>query len=532
MTSASGSLSAQVISGRTASCTSFDHAISTDICLSTLLASVHSRDELTSEDKELNNSSADDLPSTFSAQSQPVSPEQEHHLPPDASSSFTSAQPSVEASPNYHLHSVPCPPFPRRSPRETKHVSDRLLKSPSTPSPFDNSRCETKRVSRGLPQTPSAPCSTNKNQCQQKRKRNHAVDIEPLAPSQAPSSLSPPPASSSEKKLEALDRRPFLEDDAEFKQRYNNKRRRIQRQEQAALKGVTRGHKLAFKKYVLPAKSQETAPHSEELPFASGGYLAIDNTFHGAQVRRGSERMKAEGFRLVTSEDGMSIPLTDGENHIMACVFYGGNSKSYRDSAQIMTDAILDTGKRTQWKGISFGKGQPEPMRLSDECQPLMEELLQMPCFRQVAGHQSAALATWLPKSYLEHQRINRELEEKLPHLRRNFDNSVYQSMTVNFGPATWTHIHTDSMNDVRIPCAITSGGKYNYKLGGHLILWDLKYTAGGIRRWLDYGGRTEEAFQAQDPKGFSIAWAKRCEGWKESLQFFGTLEDLKLNAL
>ncbi|KAJ3899809.1 hypothetical protein F5879DRAFT_810292 [Lentinula edodes] len=280
----------------------------------------------------------------------------------------------------------------------------------------------------------------------------------------------------------------------------------------------------------------------------------------------------------------MSIPLTDGENRIMACVLYGGNSKSYRDSVQIMTDAILDTGKRTQWKraekkhkrghfpalarGISFGKGQPEPMRLSDERQPLMEELLQMPCFRQVAGHQSAALATWFPKSYLEHQRINRELEEKLPHLRRNFDNSVYQSMTVNFGPATWTHIHTDSMNDVRIPCAITSGGKYNYKLGGHLILWDLKvviefppgatvllssallrhsnlpvapgetrvsvtqYTAGGIRRWLDYGGRTEEAFQAQDPEGFSIAWAKRCEGWKESLQFFGTLEDLKLNAL
>ncbi|KAF8828459.1 hypothetical protein HHX47_DHR3000300 [Lentinula edodes] len=122
-----------------------------------------------------------------------------------------------------------------------------------------------------------------------------------------------------------------------------------------------------------------------------------------------------------------------------------------------------------------------------------MEELLQMPCFRQVAGHQSAALATWFPKSYLEHQRINRELEEKLPHLQRNFDNSVYQRET-------------------RI--SVT------------------QYTAGGIRRWLDYGGRTEEAFQAQDPEGFSIAWAKRREGWKESLQFFGTLEELKLNAL
>ncbi|KAJ3871267.1 hypothetical protein F5051DRAFT_446413 [Lentinula edodes] len=453
---------------------------------------------------------------------QRVSPEQEPRLPPEAASRFTSAQPSIEPSINHLPYSAPFPPFPKTSPRQTAHASGRLLEPPTTPFPFDNSQCETRRVSGRLPETPSAPCSVDKSsnpkrhtsvptKRQQKRKTKHAPDMEPQAPFHAPSLPSPPPASSSKRKLDALDGWPSLEDAAEFKQQYNNKHH---------------------------PKSQETALRSEELPFASGGYLAIDNAFHGAQVRCDLKRMKAEGFRLVTSEDRMSVPLTDRENHIMACVLYGSSSKSYRDSVQTMADAILDMGKQTKWKraekkhkhghfpalarGISFGKGQPEPMRLSDEHQPLMEELLQMPCFRQVAGHQSAALATWSLKSYLEHQCINRELKEKLPHLQRNFDNN--------------------SMNDVRIPCAITSGGKYNYKLGGHLILWDLKvvieFPPGAtillslaLLRHSNQPVAPGET-PAQDPEGFSIAWAKRREGWKESLQFFGTLEELKLNAL
>ncbi|KAJ3807759.1 hypothetical protein F5876DRAFT_47444, partial [Lentinula aff. lateritia] len=170
----------------------------------------------------------------------------------------------------------------------------------------------------------------------------------------------------------------------------------------------------------------------------------------------------------------------------------------------------------------------------------------------------------WFPKNYAEHLRLNSELDSKLPHLKRNFDNSVYLCMTVNFGPSTWTHIHTDSKNDVHIPCAITSGGKYNYKQSGHLILWDFKlilefppgatillplvlichsnlptapgetrisvtqYTAGGVRRWLEYGGRTEEGFHTKDPQKFAEAWAKRNSGWKEGLNLFCTLDELK----
>ncbi|KAJ3845687.1 hypothetical protein EV368DRAFT_53656, partial [Lentinula lateritia] len=74
-------------------------------------------------------------------------------------------------------------------------------------------------------------------------------------------------------------------------------------------------------------------------------------------------------------------------------------------------------------------------------------------------------------------------LEELRPELMPNFDNSIYSCMTVNFGLQTWTYIHTDSKNDPCLPCAVTSGGKYNWKLGRHMVLWDfgvvLKFPPG-----------------------------------------------------
>ncbi|KAJ3922622.1 hypothetical protein F5877DRAFT_33291, partial [Lentinula edodes] len=275
-----------------------------------------------------------------------------------------------------------------------------------------------------------------------------------------------------------------------------------------------------------------------------------------------------------------SVPLVDAEHRVMVCMLNGPDDPGYRQAVEEMTETILKASEETDWqkkekrhkrghfpalaRGISYGKGQHEPMRLVGDRQPMMEEMFEKSCFQRVAGFQNAAFATWYPKNYAEHLRLNAQLEAKLPHLRRNFENSIYLCMTVNFGPSTWTHIHTDSKNDVRVPCAITTGGKYDYKQSGHLILWDFKlilefppgatillpsalirhsnlpladgetrvsvtqYTAGGIRRWLEYGGRTEDEFRTQDPEGFAHTWAKRHEGWTQGLNLFSTLDELK----
>ncbi|KAE9388857.1 hypothetical protein BT96DRAFT_960141 [Gymnopus androsaceus JB14] len=166
-----------------------------------------------------------------------------------------------------------------------------------------------------------------------------------------------------------------------------------------------------------------------------------------------------------------------------------------------------------------------------------MKDLWEKPCFRRIAGQQSG-----------------------------NFfwNISVYSCFTVNFGPSFWSYIHTDSKNDPGACCAITAGGDYDPEKGGHLILWDLKviiefppgctillpsallchsnippqkgktrvsftqYTAGSIFRWLDFGGRTEEAFEQQDPEGYKKMLEMKHLRWEQLLANFCTLDELK----
>ncbi|KAJ3904023.1 hypothetical protein F5879DRAFT_802473, partial [Lentinula edodes] len=273
-------------------------------------------------------------------------------------------------------------------------------------------------------------------------------------------------------------------------------------------------------------------------------------------------------------------PLTDRDHRVMACFVDEADDDGFRQATQEMTRLILKARDATPWKkreknhrrgafpalarGISYGKGQPEPMRLGGDKQDLMEDLFAHQCFHRVAGFQSAALSSWFPRCYQEALYRKRQLQQLRPKLLPNFANSVYSCMTVNFGPQTWTYIHTDSKNDPCLPCAVTSGGKYNWKLGGHMVLWDFRiilefppgttillssaflrhsnipvskgetrvsvtqYSAGSIRRWLEYGGRTEEALKLQDPEAYARELEKRSCRWKEALDMYSTLEELK----
>ncbi|KAJ3925567.1 MAG: hypothetical protein NXY57DRAFT_906902 [Lentinula lateritia] len=274
------------------------------------------------------------------------------------------------------------------------------------------------------------------------------------------------------------------------------------------------------------------------------------------------------------------VPLTDSDHHVLACFVDEADDEGYRQAVQEMSELILQARSHAVWKkkernhkrgafpalarGISYGKGQPEPMRLGGEKQEVMQDLLQHNCFCRVAGFQSAALATWFPRCYKEALHQKQQLHALRPKLQFNFDNSVYSCMTVNFGPWTWTYIHTDSKNDPCLPCAVTSGGKYNWKLGGHMVLWDFgivleflpgttillssaflhhlnipvsmgetrvsvtQYTAGSIRRWLEYGGRTEEAFEVEDPEAYAVEMARHSSRWMEAMSMYSTIEELK----
>jgi hypothetical protein len=60
------------------------------------------------------------------------------------------------------------------------------------------------------------------------------------------------------------------------------------------------------------------------------------------------------------------------------------------------------------------------------------------------------------------------------PRLTWNFKNSVFPTITVNFGPQTVCYDHLDVMNKAAGWCHITAMGQYDHTKGGHLVLFDI----------------------------------------------------------
>ncbi|KAF8828333.1 hypothetical protein HHX47_DHR4000477 [Lentinula edodes] len=347
-------------------------------------------------------------------------------------------------------------------------------------------------------------------------------------------------------------------------QRSNNRRRRRRRAEGIAKDGHPRGSGKAFEWFVLTAEPIRTHLESEELPIAEGGWVAANCSYYGAKVKRELEKMKAQGFTHIPWKGKTPICAVDSEDRVVLVAAGGPNDPSYWEDAAKMSELMLRMGADTQWEaaerhskrgdfpsvahGWSYGKGQPMPQRLGGKRQKIMAEFVRNPCVRRVARYQSASFALWFPKAYGEFQRRNAQLKVKIPEYDENIEGSVYSCCTANCGPNTWTHIHRDTMNATGACCAITSGGPHDPTKGGQLIIWDLKlifdfppgstillpsalfrhsnipvqkgdkrvsftqYTAGGIHRWLEYGGRTEEAFELEDPEGYSCMKKERCE--------------------
>lgn len=162
---------------------------------------------------------------------------------------------------------------------------------------------------------------------------------------------------------------------------------------------------------------------------------------------------------------------------------------------------------------------------------------------------------------FLAHH-TSRALSLSLP-----FINSVFACFSVNLGPRTVCYIHTDSKNLPFGWCALIALGRFNYRLGGHLILWDLKlilefppgcvillpsaalrhgntvvadnehrysfamYTAGGLFRWVEQAFQSATSFWASlknDPEAHSSAKKAESERWREGLAMFSTLEELE----
>lgn len=75
------------------------------------------------------------------------------------------------------------------------------------------------------------------------------------------------------------------------------------------------------------------------------------------------------------------------------------------------------------------------------------------------------------------HEHYRQELQKLLDHdptVYKNFSDTVWACMTINFGPHTCTVPHCDTANLAWGWCCITALGFFDFTKGGHFILWDL----------------------------------------------------------
>ena len=173
------------------------------------------------------------------------------------------------------------------------------------------------------------------------------------------------------------------------------------------------------------------------------------------------------------------------------------------------------------------------------------------------------ALAYYTPKLYQEYADKLGQLVNLDPGLVWNFNNSIYPTATVNFGPQTVCYDHLDFANKAAGWCHITAMGPYDYKKGGHLVLFDIdkiiefppgshilipsavmrhgntpiqphekrmgftQYAAGALFRWVDNGFRRAEDVQGADKGLKQKLDAEAPTRFKHLLSLFSKLEDL-----
>ncbi|KAL0572063.1 hypothetical protein V5O48_009902 [Marasmius crinis-equi] len=330
----------------------------------------------------------------------------------------------------------------------------------------------------------------------------------------------------------------------------------------------------------------ETTFEAWDLPSKADGYAArpmeLDKPkMKGAKCTYRLEDLAKEGIRVIPWNGRVHKPILDRNGRVIAVLVGLPDDSTFDDDCHSFHKAILQ--KRSKFsqadsrqdrgnfpaerQGISYGMGQAIPMCITHtKYGHLMEELLGMREAARISGYQSAAFARWSPENYQLYQETKTFIQEHEDtyQLRWNFNGSVFACATVNFGPQTCTFKHRDVQNLPHGWCAVTAMGSFDYRKGGHLVLWDLgvalefppgstillpsatllhsnipvgpnetrtsytQYSAGPLFRWVKYGGRNLGQLEEQD----KAAYEKHVAGLKAKaglagIERFSTLDDL-----
>ncbi|KAI0040403.1 hypothetical protein FA95DRAFT_1502918, partial [Auriscalpium vulgare] len=216
--------------------------------------------------------------------------------------------------------------------------------------------------------------------------------------------------------------------------------------------------------------------------------------------------------------------------------------------------------------GYSWGGGPKVPHNVnfySPEQAAVAQSLLDSKNIGRILGHGSSAFATFNHDTFAHYGSVLQDIRARQPELRAPSRNSVFPTVTFNFGPRAVTTPHRDAKNVPYGWCAVTALGDFDHERGGHLVLWDLQlviefpagatilipsalithsnasiqqgetrlsvtqFCAGALMRWHAYGFCTEDAMRERDPalaEAFEAAAESR---WSDMVAYLPTWEGL-----
>ncbi|KAJ7840272.1 hypothetical protein B0H14DRAFT_3458182 [Mycena olivaceomarginata] len=291
-----------------------------------------------------------------------------------------------------------------------------------------------------------------------------------------------------------------------------------------------------------------------------------------------------QGFQYIPYRGPTSRPIVDTAQKV--CAVFGGMPddpnfmRDVHDPAVAAMEAALRdccvseercSHRRGNFpqltEGDSMGGGQKCPGALVNgvENTRILNRLTALPAFIRLAGFATGVFANWAPRLFDFYVIYMTLLYARYTHLRRPFKNGIFSACTFNLGPRTCALGHRDFANLAFGLCAITALGDFDYKTGGHLVLWDCKlvikfppgctilipsaaiyhsnipigrkehrysftqYTAEGLFRWVEHDFKTEEEYfaslsaeQAEEEKELGLARAEAGAG------LYSTIDELR----
>ncbi|KAJ6555623.1 hypothetical protein DFH09DRAFT_1318031 [Mycena vulgaris] len=291
-----------------------------------------------------------------------------------------------------------------------------------------------------------------------------------------------------------------------------------------------------------------------------------------------------EGFMYIGWLGLLTIPLLDSRHRVIALLGGMPRDAGWKDVANGAAALLMErlprirlTEERLQHRraqesfpaiarGWSHGGGQTEPGELCNNVANtrLTNELLAHEYFRRISGFANLLFLLWAPVLFTFYKVQMALLAGWKCSMRCNFPGSVFAACTFNFGPRAVCAPHLDFANLSWGWCAITALGDYDPDRGGHLILWDLRlvirfppgstilipsaliqhsnvpihahehrcsfvrYTAGGLFRWMRNGFKTNEDWEASASREeLAVCEAESRTRWERGMSMFSVIDDL-----